>query len=56
MEPENWPSIGSTGITLFDVTVDDVERLFEDALATKSPPQVGLDSESLRETMRRLDK
>ncbi|MFC7074314.1 hypothetical protein ACFQJ7_07280 [Halovenus rubra] len=56
MEPENWPSLGSTEITLFDVTVDDVERLFEDALAKKSPPQVGLDSESLRETMRRLDK
>jgi hypothetical protein len=54
MEPENWPSLGSTESTLFDVTVDDVERLFEDALATKSPPQVGLDSESLRETMRRL--
>lgn len=56
MEPENWPSLGSTEITLFDVTVDDVERLFEEALAKKSPPQVGLDSESLRETMRRLDK
>jgi len=55
MEPENWPSLGSTEITLFDVTVDDIERLFDDALAKKSSPQVGLDSESLRKTMRRLD-
>jgi hypothetical protein len=55
-EPENWPSLGSTEITLFDVTVDDIERLFEDALEKKSPPQVGLDSDALRETMRRLNK
>lgn len=56
VERENWPPLGSTETTLFDVTVDDVERLFEDALAKKSPPKIGLDSESLRETMRRLDK